>query len=181
VTRAGYALYLRNLLPAYTALEDGLRRHRATPGIEPFVRQELDREAAIIGDLAAIGGPGWASTLPVLPAARRYADAVTQAAAAGYGLIGHAYARYLGDLSGAQFMRRALVRTLPLGAEEQRFFDFPQIADADAFKRDYRAALDAAAGEVPDREVIVAAACTAFACNIEVSEAVLEATREPVA
>ena len=32
VTRPAYALYLRNLMPAYAAMERGLERHRGTPG-----------------------------------------------------------------------------------------------------------------------------------------------------
>lgn len=173
ITRDSYALYLRNLLPAYAALEAGLRRHRATPGIGRIVFPELERAPPIAADLDALAGPEWETRLPVLPQAEEYAARVVLDE--GPGLIGHAYARYLGDLSGAQFMRRALVRTLGLGASEQGFFDFPGIQDADAFKSGYRAALDAAGAELADPEVVVAAACSAFSCNIAVSEAVLAA------
>ncbi len=172
-SRDAYALYLRNLLPAYAALEAGLRRHRATAGIRRILFAELDRAPAIAGDLDLLAGAGWDTRLPVLPEAAHYAARVVSDE--GPGLIGHAYARYLGDLSGAQFLRRALVRTLGLGPAAQGFFDFPAIADAEAFKVDYRAALDAAGEEVADPEVVVAAACSAFSCNIAVSEAVMAA------
>src|SRR5271167_815901 len=54
VTRTGYALYLRNLLAAYAALEDGLRRHRAHRAVGRFLRPELERAGAIARDLEAI-------------------------------------------------------------------------------------------------------------------------------
>ena len=45
--RDGYVLYLRNLLPAYRALEQGLERHRSTPGLGPFAEPALYRSQAL--------------------------------------------------------------------------------------------------------------------------------------
>jgi heme oxygenase len=48
-SRPGYALLLRNLLPAYLALEAGLERHRAAlPGL---ACPDVYRAAAIAADL----------------------------------------------------------------------------------------------------------------------------------
>jgi heme oxygenase len=172
-TRARYALFLRNLLPAYAALEAGLLAKRDRPGVRRVALPELFRTDAIISDLAALSGDGWEAELALLPSGAAYASQVARATEGdGAGLIGHAYARYLGDLSGAQFMKRSLMRSLGLEREMLGFYDFPAIPDVDAFKSAYRAALDDAAGEIGDTTIVVAAAQQAFACNIAISEAV---------
>ncbi len=58
-TRHGYALLLRNLLPAYEAMESGLDRHRDTRGTALFARREVYRADALRADLAAIAGADW--------------------------------------------------------------------------------------------------------------------------
>ena len=42
-SRDGYALFLRNLLPAYQALEEGLERDRSDPGVEALAQPALYR------------------------------------------------------------------------------------------------------------------------------------------
>jgi len=102
-------------------------------------------------------------------------------AAAGDGsrLIAHAYIRYLGDLYGGQILRRILARSLGLGAPSLSFYDFPAIADAEAFKAGYRAALDQAALEIEDCAGVVEEAALAFELNIAVSMAVGDAAARP--
>jgi len=175
ISRAGYALFLRNLLPAYESLEAGLRRHRGKPGIRHLCRPELHREAAITCDLAALAGADWRSRLALLPAAADYAALVVAADAPA--LVGHAYTRHLADLSGAQLLRRALERRIGLGPEAQAYYRFPTIVDLAAYRDGYRASLDVAADELEAAGPgatgrIVAAACAGFAANIAVSEAV---------
>jgi heme oxygenase len=168
-SRAGYARLLRNLLPAYQAMEAGLDRHRLSPGLRWFARPEMYRAAAIAADLSALGGAP-----ALLPAGAAYAARI--AACDGPRLIGHAYARYLGDLSGGQVLKRLLARTLGLGAEGTSFYDFPEIADMDAFKRDFRAGLDRAGAEIGDVTPVLDEAAEAFRLNIAVSEAVQAAS-----
>jgi len=173
VSRDGYALYLRNLLPAYQAMERGLARHHQMPGFQGIAEPGLFRAEAILRDLTALCGPDWASTLPLLPAGELYASRMIHAGAGdGTALIGHAYTRYLGDLSGAQVLKRSLMRTPGLRADMLTFFDFPAIADLAAFRNLFRAALDAAASEIPDPDVVLSAAVLAFQHNIDISEAV---------
>lgn len=138
-----------------------------------LVKPELYRAPAIVRDLTALCGDDWADTLPVLAAAQLYAEIVATAAEGdGSGLIAHAYTRYLGDLSGAQFLRRSLQRQLELPDDTLGFFDFPLIPDHTAFKADYRTALDHAGRELAGTGTVVAAALQAFQCNIDLSEAV---------
>jgi heme oxygenase len=172
-TRDGYALLLRNLLPAYEQMERGLDRHRHAPAVREVARRELYRGRAIADDLAALCGREWRRSLPLLAAGKRYANRTAEAAQGdGSRLIAHAYARYLGDLSGGRILRRLLARSLALEPSALSFYDFPGIADTEAFKADYRAALDRAAAAMIDVADVVEEAAVAFRLNIAVSEAV---------
>src|SRR5262249_18355823 len=67
-TRAAYALLLRNLSPAYRAMEDGLVRHANSPALRAMVRPELFRTAALESDVERLAGASWRKSLPLLPA-----------------------------------------------------------------------------------------------------------------
>lgn len=176
-SRPGYLLYLRNLLPAYGALEHGLQG--AGPKIRWFARPELARLPALEADLLALAGPEWAA-LPVLSEGRRYQARVAEAAAGdGTRLLAHAYVRYLGDLSGGRILRKVLARSLALPPEALRLYDFPGIPDVEPFKARFRAALDRAGRDVADVAQVLAEADAAFQLNIELSEAVQGALRQP--
>jgi heme oxygenase len=172
-TRYGYAMLLRNLLPAYQNLEHGLGRYQGKPGVGGAARAEVYRAAALRSDLVALYGNRWEDLLPLLPEGEQYATRVS-AAAHGQGerLIAHAYTRYLGDLSGGQIMKRMLAGLLNLEPSELSFYDFPDIADLELFKHAYRHALNCAATEISDLDVVVNEAMTAFELNVAVSESV---------
>jgi heme oxygenase len=159
-------LLLRNLLPCYEAMEAALERHSGSALLGGIVRPELFRSASIREDLRTLGG---AAALPLLPAGAAYADAV-KACAKGDGrrLIAHAYARYLGDLSGGMILQRRLA---PLGGA-LRFHAFPAIADVEAYKVGYRAAIDFCGGMLEDWSAVLDEAAAAFRYNIELSMAV---------
>jgi heme oxygenase len=93
-------------------------------------------------------------------------------------LIGHAYTRYFGDLSGGPILKQLLARKLGLESRELSFYDFPHIADGEVFKRGYRKALGQAAQEIQDVDAIVAEAISAFEHKIAVSEAVQRAAAD---
>lgn len=171
-SRMAYALLLRNLEPAYVALECGLQRHRLAPAFGGLAVQAVYRAGAIAADLEALAGPRWRSALPLLDAGRAYATRVNAAAeGAGVRLVAHAYVRYLGDLNGGRILRRVLGRTLALGPDALRFHDFAP-ADPAALAADYRAAIDAAGRVMGDDGTIVAEAVEAFRLNVAISEAV---------
>ncbi len=134
-SRDGYILLLRNLLPAYQAMERGLARHRKTPGFGALANYRLDRAPAIEADLGALCGKSWQRDIPLLPAGDNYARRIAEAAEGnGARLIAHAYTRYLGDLSGGQILQRLLARSLELRPAELSFYDFPRYADLAALK-----------------------------------------------
>jgi heme oxygenase (biliverdin-producing, ferredoxin) len=103
-----YARLLRNLLPVYRAMEAELERHDKSPVVGALVYPELNRATAIAADLQAFDH---GCDEPPLPQATAYVDAILDASkGAGARLIAHAYARYLGDLSGGQILKRLLMK-----------------------------------------------------------------------
>lgn len=168
-----YALFLRNLLPAYQQLEAALDQHRDSAGVCHVARPEIYRSAAIASDLHALCGSRWRATLPLLGPAQDYADHIARAGAgSGIGLIGHAYVRYLGDLNGGRIIRRCLMRSLGLGRESLNFYAFPDIQALERFKSAYRAGFDHAGREISDHPSVISEAVLAFQLNIAVSAAV---------
>ncbi|MGH6641334.1 MAG: heme oxygenase (biliverdin-producing) [Bradyrhizobium sp.] len=172
-SREAYALLLRNLLPAYQAMEQGLERHLQSPGIGVLAQYRLDRAPAIESDLLALCGRRWSQDIPLLTAGDHYAQRVAKAAEGdGSRLIAHAYTRYLGDLSGGQILQRLLARSPGLHPAELTFYNFPRFSDLDALKMDYRKALDHAGIVAADRHAVIEEAAIAFSLNIDLSCAV---------
>lgn len=170
-TIAGYALFLRNLHPAYAALEPALAAWAHHPVAGAFADPRLHRLDALEADLRATGGADWA-TLPLLPEAAAYATAIAAVSRDPDRLAGHAYARYLGDLSGGQILKPLLTRMLGLGPAALGFYDFPAFADLAVPKLALRAALDAVPLPSDAAEALCDEAIAAFRHNIAVSEAV---------
>jgi len=172
--KPGYALYLRNLLPAYEQLETGLALRHDAPGVAHIFRPELSRSEAIRADLEALCGATWASALPLLEPADQYAARIA-AAADGQGsrLIAHAYVRYLGDLNGGQILKRLLMRSMDLAPSAATFYDFTKIADPALFKTDYRDSFNRAIAEISDPGAVMEEAADAFRINIALSKDVL--------
>ena len=167
-TRDGYVLLLQNLLPVYQTLEQQLTRLVWSPLVEPFIRPELARAGLIENDLQFLSAQ--MSAASVLPAAVQYVNAIVQASEGdGSRLIAHAYARYLGDLSGGQIVKRLLARSLDLPPAALTFYDFPAISDIAIFKSEYRAAIDRAGDESGDFDAIVEEGVLAFQLNIDLS------------
>lgn len=165
-TRADYARLLRALLPVYRTLERQLTRSAASSAVAPIIRPALARAGALADDLSYFPpAPDEPS-----PAVARYVGAI-MAASEGDGsrLVAHAYARYLGDLSGGQILSRLLARALELPPEALSFYAFPGIADIAAFKADYRSAIDRAGDECVDFDAVVEEGALAFELNIDLS------------
>ena len=169
----GYILLLRNLLPAYQAIEQGLKRHSASEGLSAVANFGLDRASAIEADLVELCGHGWERDIPLLDAGDIYARRIAKVADGdGMRLIAHAYTRYLGDLSGGQILQRLLARSLNLKPAQLTFYDFPKFSDISVLKTDFRNALDAAGTRAADPRAIVEEGVIAFSLNIDLSCAV---------
>lgn len=175
-SQAGYVLLMRNLLPAYEAMEAGLETHRASPALSEIASYCLNRAPAIKADLNALYGGAWSKDIPILDAGSNYARRMMEATIGGGELlIAHAYTRYLGDLSGGLILQKLLARSMGLLPAQLTFYDFPQFPDLASLKNDYRQALDRAAGRSHNSDSIVEEGATAFALNIDLSLAVKRA------
>ncbi|MFJ7250534.1 heme oxygenase (biliverdin-producing) [Kitasatospora sp. NPDC098652] len=155
-----YADLTGQLWFVYRALEERAEQLAEHPLAGPFIDPALLRTAAIERDLAHLRGPDWRAGLGPLPATAAYAARIEELAAewpAGY--LAHHYTRYLGDLSGGQIIRGLAEKAW--GFERKgdgvRFYVFEDVTNPAAFKRDYRAKLDAAGAamdEVERRRVV---------------------------
>ncbi|WP_179816394.1 biliverdin-producing heme oxygenase [Allostreptomyces psammosilenae] len=157
----------------YQAMEAVTPRLVTDPVAGPFIRPELFRSQALERDLAHLEGEGWRERLHALPATRRYAERIAEVAEnwpGGY--LAHHYTRYLGDLSGGQVIRGLAERNWGLAPKGDgvRFYVFPDIHNPAAFKREYRALLDAVPVDEVGRRRIVEECRLAFRLNIAMFE-----------
>lgn len=169
-SRFGYALLLRNLLPAYRQLEREADSLPATfaPGI--ISAKALYRTNAIRRDLEALYGTRWDSTLPLLASGERYADRISDAVERNRKLLlAHAYVRYLGDLNGGQILKKILLRKVGIPQDALNFYMFPDIDDIEQFKLDYTDALAVVVNDSLEIDAVANEAVSAFNLNIEVS------------
>jgi heme oxygenase len=166
---AGYGLLLRNLLPCYAALEAGLRGHGDATLLPGIAMGDLSRCAAITTDLRRIS-PDWQGRLAMLPEGAAYAARVAACGGDGGRLIGHAYVRYMGDLSGGLVLEKILP-PLPDGGAWQ-FHRFDGIGDVARYKTALRAAIDQAGETLADWAPVLNEAAAAFDYNIALSSAV---------
>lgn len=165
--RRGYISYLANLLVVYDALERLLHSDAASAVQRAFADPRLARADALRRDIRALAEDDLDAPV-VLPEARDYAAAVERA---GVGLVGHAYARYFGDLSGGQILKALLERALGLGPDHLHFYDFPGMDIADG-KTALRKALDTVDVAASDAARIVAEATASFQHTIALSWAI---------
>lgn len=164
-----YRHYTEQLWFVYRALEGPAQSLTEDPVAGPFIRPELYRTAALEHDLDHLHqGGGWRTVASALPATKAYTDRITEIARdwpSGY--VAHHYTRYLGDLSGGQVVRGTAEKTwgfTPKG-DGVRFYVFDGIANPAAFKRDYRARLDAIPADEAEKLRIVEECKRAFALN----------------
>ncbi|WP_225831506.1 heme oxygenase (biliverdin-producing) [Streptomyces sp. NK08204] len=172
-----YARYTEQLWFVYEALESTAEHLAADPVAGPFIRPELFRLSPLERDLAHLRGPGWRATLSALPTTRAYADRVRECAAHwSGGYVAHHYTRYLGDLSGGQIVRDRAEKMWGFARKGDgvRFYVFEGISNPAAFKRGYRALLDAVRVDDLEKQRIVAECKRAFALNIGVLRALGE-------
>ncbi|MGZ8491955.1 MAG: biliverdin-producing heme oxygenase [Gemmatirosa sp.] len=165
--RPTYARLLRTLHVIYDALERGLGARADHPTVAAIHHVELARAARLACDLKVIAGAAWETTLDPLPGARAYAERLEHLAAVDpVRLVAHAYVRYLGDLSGGRHLARAVQRALAVSPERgAAFYEFPDVADVEAFKDAYRATLDALPVDAAGADRIVDEARWAFAAH----------------
>ena len=150
----------------YETLEQAAAAMAGDPVAGEFVFPELTRLPALSDDLATLLGPQ--PKLSELPATREYRERLRAVAFdRPWGFIAHHYTRYLGDLSGGQYLGLAIARAYGLDGAGHRFFVFEGVSPP-AFRTGYRDLLDRLAFSPEDEQNFLAEVTEAYRLNIAV-------------
>ncbi|MFE3454542.1 heme oxygenase (biliverdin-producing) [Nonomuraea sp. NPDC059194] len=163
---------------AYLALDGAARRLADHPVAGRFVFPSLYREAALERDLATVYGPAWRERIEPSKATRTLVARIEQVADWPGGYIAHHYTRYMGDLSGGQFIRMELQKIYGYGkGGGVDFYIFDEVGSLPRFKNDYRARLDALTVDEAEQQRIIREVRLAYQLNTEVLAELLHAVR----
>lgn len=163
--RAAYADLAVQHWFIYETLEQAAVAMAGHPVAGAFVFPELTRLPALSEDVAELGGLEHPAPLPATREYRARLQAVAFDNA--WAFIAHHYTRYLGDLSGGQYLGPAIARAYGLDGAGHRFFVFEGISPPQ-FRSHYRDLLDAAALSPEDEERLLAEVVEAYRLNIAV-------------
>lgn len=167
-TRDDYIALVAQHWFIYEALEAVAERMKADPVASPFISDKLTRIPALEADLEFLIGPDWRDRITPLPTTQRYVDRIRQVGAtwAG-GFVAHHYTRYLGDLSGGQFIGKLMARQFGFETNGIGFYLFDDIADPQSFKEVYREQLDAAPWDDAEQERVIDEVLVAYQFNTD--------------
>ena len=170
IDRIGYAVMLAQHLHAYRVLEGAAEVMRHDPVAAPFIDDALTRVPSLERDLSVLVGEERAGSIGPTPDTEAYCERLSSVCTSWPGgFVAHHYTRYLGDLSGGQFIGRIVQRTLDIDASSGAgFFDFPGVIDPVAFKAGYRERLDAAPWDGHERGRIIDEVRAAYRLNTRV-------------
>jgi len=174
VRKEVYMMMIKDLYHVYTALEECAEACSADPVFGPMhFPHELTRAPALAEDMAFYFGADWRRQPQCAPsaAATKYVERLRAVAATRPSLLlAHSYTRYLGDLSGGRVLMRVAVKTMQLDAasgDGVRFYVFDNVPDSRAFKKQFRASLDALPIDAELASALVDEANAAFVLNME--------------
>ncbi|AOX46285.1 biliverdin-producing heme oxygenase [Microbacterium sp. CFBP 8790] len=167
-TREDYVALVVQHWFIYEALEEATDRMRRDPVASVFLSDKLTRLPALEADLAFLLGADWRDLVSPLPTTQAYVSRIRRVAATWPGgFVAHHYTRYLGDLSGGQFIGRLMQRRFGFDTNGIGFYLFGDIADPEAFKSVYREQLDAAPWDDDEKERVIAEVLVAYRFNTE--------------
>lgn len=177
-----YASLVAQYWFVYGALERATARMADHPVAAPFITSRLTRLPALEADLGFLIGPDWRSRVEPLASTAEYVDRLDGLASVSAGaFVAHHYTRYLGDLSGGQFIRTVLQRHYGFETNGVGFYVFAEVADPAEFKAVYRAQLDAAPWSEDEKEAVVAEVVHAYDLNTRLLAELDTARREGAA
>ncbi|GII00260.1 biliverdin-producing heme oxygenase [Planobispora takensis] len=169
LSREAYGQMVAQHYFAYVALDGVSRALAGDPVAAPFVFPELYREEALVRDLETIYGPGWADVIEPSGPTRTLVARIEQVATWPGGYVAHHYTRYMGDLSGGQFIRMELEKIYGYRAGGGvDFYRFDAIGSLPRFKNEYRARLDALPLDEADKQRVIRETKLAYQLNTEV-------------
>lgn len=163
---AAHAAHTAQHYYIYTVLEDAAKTMGGA-----FHTEKLDRVDALERDLTHLIGPHWREQItPSTPTEEYLARLKEVAYTWPAGFVAHHYLRFLGDLSGGQFVAKAIARAygLTLGGDGLRFYSFPQISDLSAFKSDYRLKLNDSGWDALEQDRVIDEVRLAYRLNAAV-------------
>ncbi|MFC3999631.1 heme oxygenase (biliverdin-producing) [Nocardiopsis sediminis] len=176
--RDAYAAMVAQHYFAYAALEEVGRALAGHPVAAAVVDPALFRLPALERDLDTLSGPGWRDRISPSRPTRTYAARIEQMADDPAGYVAHHYTRYIGDLSGGQFIRRVAARAYGLtDTAGLEFYVFDQVGSLPRFKEGYRARIDSLGLDEAAQRRVVRETRLAYQLNTEVL-ADLERTHE---
>jgi heme oxygenase len=150
----------------YERLEQAAEVMATDPVAGAFVFPELTRLPALNADLATLLGPH--PQFSALPATDEYRARLRAVAFEHpWGFVAHHYTRYLGDLSGGQYLGPAIAKAYGLNGAGHRFFVFEGVSPP-AFRTRYRELLDQLAFSPADEQNFLAEVAEAYRLNIAV-------------
>ncbi|MCX6502979.1 MAG: biliverdin-producing heme oxygenase [Microbacterium sp.] len=181
-TRDDYVALVAQHWFIYEALESTAARMKADPIAAGFISDRLTRLPALEADLEFLLGPDWRERIEPLPTTQRYVDRINQVGATWPGgFVAHHYTRYLGDLSGGQFIGKLMARRFGFDTNGIGFYLFNDIADPKAFKDTYREQLDATPWAQDEQERVIDEVLLAYRFNTELFEDLARAKESQVA
>ena len=158
----------------YDALESANGAMLADPVAGAFIDPAVVRLPALERDLVAVLGADWEASpeATLMDATVEYCDRLRSVAAEWPGgWVAHQYVRYLGDLSGGLYLRRAIEGAYGIDADTgTAFYDFPKVPDPVAWKNSYRARLDDAPWGADEQGRIIDEILVAYALNTRLLE-----------
>jgi heme oxygenase len=168
-TREDYIALVAQHWFMYAALEQAAERMRRDPVASVFISDKLTRLPALEADLEFLVGSDWRDRISPLPTTKRYVDRIEHVGRTWPGgFVAHHYTRYLGDLSGGQFIGRLMARRFGFETNGIGFYIFDDIADPKAFKDVYREQLDAAPWDAAEQQRVIEEVLLAYRMNTEV-------------
>ena len=168
-TREDYVALVAQHWFIYEALESAASTFAADAVAAPFITSKLTRLPALEADLEYLIGADWRARIAPVPTTERYVERIREIQATGWagGFVAHHYTRYLGDLSGGQFIGKLMSRQFELGTNGIGFYVFDEIADPAAFKDVYREQLDAAPWDAVEAERVIDEVLYAYQLNTD--------------
>ncbi|MFI6502653.1 heme oxygenase (biliverdin-producing) [Nonomuraea typhae] len=154
---------------AYLALDGASKALAGHPVAGRFVFPELYRQEALERDLHTVYGRNWRARIGPSMATQTLVARINQVASWPGGYIAHHYTRYMGDLSGGQFIRMELQKIYGYGKDGGvDFYIFDDVGSLPRFKNEYRARLDALDLDEREQQRIIREVKLAYQLNTEV-------------
>eukprot|EP00794_Sanderia_malayensis_P008899 gene8899-9850_t len=165
-----YQQYIASLYFIYVALEDEAEKHADHPVFKQIhCPEDLAKVDLIKKDLEYYFGEDWEDKISISEATQNYVDRLHEVAEIDpFLLVAHHYIRYVGDLSGAQVVKKVAIKTykLPESGDGVRYYEFKNIANFMKYKDEYRAKLDAMKVGCKNADRLVEEATMAYNLNV---------------